>query len=52
MMHNKDKRHVRREPTEKREDANEFTMLSFNVRGLNSEAKQRIVYDLLKQNRP
>ena len=52
MMRNKDKRHVRREPTEKREDANEFTMLSFNVRGLNSEAKQRIVYDLLKQNRP
>jgi exonuclease III len=27
-------------------------MVSFNVRGLNSETKQKVVYDLLKHNRP
>ena len=33
-------------------DWEEFKLVSFNVRGLNSEAKQQIVYDLLKHNRP
>ena len=33
-------------------DWEEFKLVSFNVRGLNSEAKQKIIYDLLKHNRP
>ena len=33
-------------------DWGEFKLVSFNVRGLNSEAKKKIIYDLLKHNRP
>ena len=48
MQRNKDKRHVRREMTDVQENMTEFTMLFFNVRGLNSEAKQQKVYELLE----
>ena len=33
-------------------DWKEFKLISFNVRSLNQESKQKIVYDLLKHNRP
>jgi hypothetical protein len=49
---NRDKRHVNRRLTNVRSDYQEFKLISFNVRGLNSETKQKIVYDLLKHNRP
>ena len=48
MQRNKDKRHVKREPINVHENVTEFTMLSFNVRGLNSEAKQKKLYELLE----
>ena len=51
MQRNKDKQHVKREPTDVQKNMTEFTMLSFNVRGLNSEAKQQKVYELLEQVR-
>lgn len=35
-----------------RTDLKEFKLISFNVRGINWENKQKIFYDLLKHNRP
>ena len=49
---NRDRRHFNRRLTNVRSDYQEFKLISFNVRGLNSETKQKIVYDLLKHNRP
>ena len=49
---NQNRRHVNRQLTNVRSDWQEFKLISFNVRGLNSESKQKIVYDLLKHNRP
>jgi hypothetical protein len=44
--------HAKRDLTTVRAELKEFTLVSFNVRGLNGEAKQKIVFDLLKHNRP
>jgi hypothetical protein len=49
---NKEKTRVRRDITQVKTDWKEFKLISFNVRGLNSESKQKVVYDLLKHNRP
>jgi hypothetical protein len=49
---NRDRRHINRRLTNVRSDWQEFKLISFNVRGLNSESKQKIIYDLLKHNRP
>ena len=49
---NRDRHQVNRRLTNVRSDCQEFKLISFNVRGLNSESKQKIVYDLLKHNRP
>jgi hypothetical protein len=49
---NRNRRHVNRQLTNVRSDWQEFKLISFNVRGLNSESKQKIIYDLLKHNRP
>ena len=35
-----------------RTDWEEFKLLSFNVRGLNSESKQKVVDELVRRNRP
>ena len=43
---------TKRELTNVREQVKEFSLITFNVRGLNTENKQKIVYDLLKHNRP
>ena len=49
---NRDRRYVDRRLTNVRPEYQDFKLISFNVRGLNSETKQMIVYDLLKHNRP
>jgi len=49
---NRERQRVARDLTNVRPDWKEFKLISFNVRGLNSESKQKIVYDLLKHNRP
>jgi hypothetical protein len=49
---NRNRRQVNRQLTSVKSDWQEFKLISFNVRGLNSESKQKIVYDLLKHNRP
>jgi hypothetical protein len=49
---NKDSPRVKRDLTKVKSDWKEFRLISFNVRGLNQESKQKIVYDLLKHNRP
>ena len=49
---NQDRQHINRRLTNVRSDWQEFKLISFNVRGLNSESKQKIIYDLLKHNRP
>ena len=43
---------MNRDVSKVQRDWEEFKLVSFNVRGLNSEAKQKIIYDLLKHNRP
>ena len=52
MRTNHQRPHTKRDLTTVRTELKEFTLVSFNVRGLNGEAKQKIVYDLLKHNRP
>ena len=49
---NRDSPRVARDLKNVKTDWKEFKLISFNVRGLNSESKQKIVYDLLKHNRP
>jgi hypothetical protein len=39
---------VKRDLTNVKTELNEFKIVSFNVRGLNSEAKQKVVYDHVK----
>ena len=51
-LHILERQHINRRLTNVRSDWQEFKLISFNVRGLNSESKQKIVYDLLKHNRP
>jgi hypothetical protein len=46
------KPYAKRDLTTVRTELKEFILVSFNVRGLNEEAKQKIVYDLLKHNQP
>jgi hypothetical protein len=52
VLPNRDRRHINRRLTNVRPDWQDFKLISFNVRGLNSESKQKIIYDLLKQYRP
>ena len=49
---NKDRPRIKRDLTKVKSDRKEFKLISFNVRGLNQEFKQKVVYDLLKHNRP
>ena len=41
-----------RGPSKVLQQCNELTMLSYNVRGLNTEAKQQKVYEVLRQVKP
>ena len=43
---------TKRDLSNVKEQMKEFSLITFNVRGLNTESKQKIVYDLLKHNRP
>ena len=49
---NSERRNVNRRLTKVRTDWEEFKLLSFNVRGLNSESKQKVVDELVRRNRP
>ena len=49
---NSEKHNVNRRLTKVRTDWEEFKLLSFNVRGLNSESKQKVVDELVRRNRP
>ena len=49
---NSERRKVNRRLTKVRTDWEEFKLLSFNVRGLNSESKQKVVDELVRRNRP
>ena len=52
VVANKERRNVNRQLTKVRTDWEEFKLLSFNVRGLNSESKQKVVDELVSRNRP
>ena len=49
---NSERHNVNRRLTKVRTDWEEFKLLSFNVRGLNSESKQKVVDELVRRNRP
>jgi len=49
---NSERHNVNRRLTKVRTDWEELKLLSFNVRGLNSESKQKVVDELVRRNRP
>ena len=49
---NKERRYVNSKLTKVRTDLEEFKLISFNVRGLNSESKQKVVDELVRRNKP